>query len=246
MIERKKLGIIIEARTNSKRFKNKILKKIYKNYSVLDYILKRLKTQKIIKNIVVATTTKKNDVAICKICKKRKIDFFRGSENNLIKRVADAAKHKKIEHIIQLTSDNPFVDIKILKKLIKIYSIGKYDFVSNSLKRSFPIGADIRIFSLTKLLQNKNKVKGSNKQHTCHYFLTNFRKIKYFNLVGKKTFFRPNYRLTLDYPEDLKLFKIIIRKLKNKVNLKNVIKLLDNNPDLAKININKKNPYYWI
>ena len=53
------------------------------------------------------------------------------------------------------------MDIKILKKLIKIYSIGKYDFVSNSLKRSFPIGADIRIFSLTKLLQNKNKVKGA-------------------------------------------------------------------------------------
>ena len=99
---------------------------------------------------------------------------------------------------------------------------------------------------MTKLLQNKNKVQGSNKQHTCHYFLTNFRKIKYFNLVGKKSFFRPNYRLTLDYPEDLKLFKIIIKKLKNKVNLKNVIKLLDNNPDLAKININKKNPYYWI
>ena len=61
----------------------------------------------------------------------------------------------KIEHIIQLTSDNPFVDIKILKKLIKIYSNGKYDFVSNSLKRSFPIGSDIRIFSLTKLLKNK-------------------------------------------------------------------------------------------
>jgi spore coat polysaccharide biosynthesis protein SpsF len=246
MIEKKKLGIIIEARTNSKRFKNKILKKIYKNYSVLDYILKKLKTQKIISNIVVATTTKKNDITICKICKKRKISFFRGSENNLIKRVSDAAKHNKIEHIIQLTSDNPFVDIKILKKLIKIYSNGKYDFVSNSLKRSFPIGSDIRIFSLTKLLQNKNKVKGSNKQHTCHYFLTNFKRLRYFNLMGKKSFFRPNYRLTLDYPEDLKLFKIIIKKLKNKVNLKNVIKLLDNNPDLAKINMNKKNPYYWI
>ena len=32
--------------------------------------------QKIIKNIVVATTTKKNDAVICNICKKRKIDFL--------------------------------------------------------------------------------------------------------------------------------------------------------------------------
>ena len=71
MIERKKLGIIIEARTNSKRFKNKILKKIYKNYSVLDYILKRLKTQKIIKNIVVATTTKKMMLLFARFEKKK-------------------------------------------------------------------------------------------------------------------------------------------------------------------------------
>ena len=46
MIERKKLGIIIEARTNSKRFKNKNFKKIYKNYSVLDYILKKIEDPK--------------------------------------------------------------------------------------------------------------------------------------------------------------------------------------------------------
>ena len=72
MIEKKKLGIIIEARTNSKRFKNKILKKIYKNYSVLDYILKKLKTQKIIRNIVVATTTKKMILLFVRFVRKEK------------------------------------------------------------------------------------------------------------------------------------------------------------------------------
>ena len=59
MIKKKNLGIIIEARTNSKRFKNKIIKKIYKNISVLEYILIKLQSQKIIKKIIVATTKKK-------------------------------------------------------------------------------------------------------------------------------------------------------------------------------------------
>ena len=70
MIERKKLGIIIEARTNSKKIKNKILKKIFKNYSVLDYILKRLKTKNYQKYSG-CNNNKKNDVAICKICKRK-------------------------------------------------------------------------------------------------------------------------------------------------------------------------------
>ena len=189
---------------------------------------------------------KKNDNIICKICEKRKINIFRGSEKNLIKRISDADKHYKIDHIIQLTSDNPFIDLKILKDLVKIYLTGKYDFVSNSLKRTFPIGSDIRIFSLTKLLQNEKKVKGDKKQHTCHYFLTNYKKIRYFNLVAKNKYLKPDLRLTLDYPEDLKLYRIIIKKLKKEVNLKNIIRFLKKNPNLVKINANKKNPYYWI
>ena len=43
-------GIIIEARTGSKRLPNKILKKVNKK-SILDYLVKRVKTQKKTKNL---------------------------------------------------------------------------------------------------------------------------------------------------------------------------------------------------
>ena len=148
---KKNIGIIIEARTGSKRFKKKILKKLYKNISVFEYLLRKVKSQKFVKKIIVATTIKKNDDIICEICKKKKVKYFRGSEKNLIKRVSEAASFFKIEHIIQLTSDNPLVDLTIMNKLKKIYTSGNYDFVSNSIKRSFPIGTDIRIFPLKKL-----------------------------------------------------------------------------------------------
>ena len=233
---KKNIGIIIEARTGSKRFKKKILKKLYKNISVFEYLLRKVKSQKFVKKIIVATTIKKNDDIICEICKKKKVKYFRGSEKNLIKRVSEAASFFKIEHIIQLTSDNPLVDLTIMNKLKKIYTSGNYDFVSNSIKRSFPIGTDIRIFPLKKLIEKEKKVYGQNKQHTCYFFLKNLSKIKNFNLLAKKRYNRPNYRLTLDYPEDLKLLKIILKNITNKANLKNIIQFLDKNPDLVKIN----------
>ena len=71
--------------------------------------------------------------------------MFQGHESDLIKRVSDAAIQNNVTDIIQLTSDNPLVDIQILINLYKIYLKGKYDFVSNSIKRTFPIGTDIRI-----------------------------------------------------------------------------------------------------
>ena len=60
---------MVEARTGSKRYKGKVLKKIYKNTTVLEFLIKRLKKQKLIKKIIVATTTSKNDTRICKIVK---------------------------------------------------------------------------------------------------------------------------------------------------------------------------------
>ena len=84
-------GIIIEARTGSKRLPNKILKKVNKK-TILDFLIKRVKTQKKIKKIIVSTTTLKKDLPLIKIAKKNKISFFQGSENDLIKRVIDTAK----------------------------------------------------------------------------------------------------------------------------------------------------------
>ena len=213
MLNINNFGIIIEARTGSTRFKKKILKKIYKKTSVLEFLIKRIKNQKKIKKIIVATTTNNNDDIIEQICKKNKIKCFRGSEKNLIKRVSDAAKFYKLSHIVQATSDNPFFDITIFKKLLKVYMSGKYDFASNSLIRTYPIGSDIRIFSVKKLISTSHTVIGIKKQHTCYYFLKNFKKLKYFNLYASKKYIRPNIRITIDFKEDLKLLKIIVSKL---------------------------------
>jgi spore coat polysaccharide biosynthesis protein SpsF (cytidylyltransferase family) len=244
MLNINNFGIIIEARTGSNRFKKKILKKIYKKTSVLEFLIKRIKNQKKIKKIIVATTTNNNDDIIEQICKKNKIKCFRGSEKNLIKRVSDAAKFYKLSHIVQATSDNPFFDITIFKKLLKVYMSGKYDFASNSLIRTYPIGSDIRIFSVKKLISTSHTVIGIKKQHTCYYFLKNFKKLKYFNLYASKKYIRPNIRITIDFKEDLKLLKIIVSKLgPKKINLLNIIQFLDKNPKLKKLN--SKHPTHY-
>ena len=185
-MNKKKFGIIIEARTGSKRLPAKILKKI-NGITILEHLIKRVRYQSnFIKNIVIATSILKEDDIIINICKKNKVKYFRGDENDLIKRVSSAAKKYKITDIVQITSDNPLVDISILKKLYQIYKKNNYDIVSNSLQRTFPIGTDIRIFSLNKLLKYSSRVFGENRQHTCYYFLKNLKKINYFNLLAEK------------------------------------------------------------
>ena len=113
---------IIQARTGSTRFRNKILNKI-NSLTLLEILIKRLKRSKKIRKIVVATTTLKADNIIASICKKNKVDFFKGSEKNVLSRYYNCWKifGKKNEDIIRITSDCPLSDPKIIDSIANLH-----------------------------------------------------------------------------------------------------------------------------
>ena len=96
---KKKFSIIIQARMGSSRLPNKVLLK-YKNLSILDILINRLKNTRLIDKIIIATTNKKKDIKIVNYCKKNNIKYFRGSETDVLSRYYLAAKKYKIQNII--------------------------------------------------------------------------------------------------------------------------------------------------
>ena len=66
-----KIGIIITARTDSKRLPNKVLFKI-RNLTLLEFMVNRLKKIKGINKIIIATTKKKNDDKIVSLFNQKK------------------------------------------------------------------------------------------------------------------------------------------------------------------------------
>ena len=105
--------ILVQARTGSKRLKNKILLKI-QGKTILEILISKLKKSKKVKKLIIVTTKKSRDNIIIKICKKNKINYFRGSESNLINRYYECAKYFKIDNIIRVTSDCVLIDPKII------------------------------------------------------------------------------------------------------------------------------------
>ena len=85
---------IVQARCSSKRFPNKILKIVYDKPLIHHVILKLSKSKKISK-IIVATSDHKSDEKLVKYLKKIKVQYFRGSLENVAKRFLDLALLKK-------------------------------------------------------------------------------------------------------------------------------------------------------
>ncbi len=209
-----KILCIVQARMNSKRLPGKILMKLNKRYRVLEFLILRLKKSKKISKIVVACSNNKKDNKIIKYLKKAKIDFYRGSESNVLDRFYEAAKKYKPETIVRVTSDCPFTDPKLIDKFLIIFSKLKYDYYSNIAPRSFPDGFDIEIFNFKLLKIARSKSRSNFDLEHVTPFMLRYKKIKKGNFKLKKNF--SALRITLDNYEDLVLMRKIAKNLNPK------------------------------
>lgn len=208
------IGCIIQARLNSKRFPYKILKPIYKKYNALDYVINRLKMSKKINKIIIAyPKTKKNDLILKKF-RKYKINFFQGSEKNVLDRYFKAAEKFNLQHIIRITSDCPFVDPKLIDKLIKKFFKLNLDYLCNTNPPTFPDGFDVEIFNFKSLKYCKNNAKLKYDLEHVTPFIRRSKKIIKGNYKLIKDYSK--LRSTLDYPDDLNILRFVAKKLSPK------------------------------
>ncbi len=205
----KKVGAIIQARCNSTRLKDKVLYSV-NNLSLIEFLVKRLSKSKKIHEIIVATTKDKSDDDLVKLLKKKKIKFFRGDINNVLKRYFDASKKFGLDTIIRVTGDCPLIDCKIVDKFIDSFhnQKNKIDLLYEGEKLTFPDGIGVEIFSKKTLKLALKKVKTNyDKEHVT----TLIKKSKSFS---KKSFSNDkdlsNYRFTVDEIDDFKNFNRIV------------------------------------
>ena len=85
---------VIQARSNSKRLKNKVLHLI-NGKPLIWHVINNVKKAKGVSRVIVATSDTKHDNKLVKYLKKIKIENFRGDLKNVAKRLLDAAIYYK-------------------------------------------------------------------------------------------------------------------------------------------------------
>lgn len=109
------IGIIIQARLGSTRFPKKILKEI-EGQPLIIFLIERLRLLEL--PIFVATTTNPIDDELCEVLDDHQIDYHRGSETDVLSRYIGTAEHFQLDDIVRICSDNPLIDITLLKDLV--------------------------------------------------------------------------------------------------------------------------------
>jgi spore coat polysaccharide biosynthesis protein SpsF len=234
-----KVAAIIQARMGSTRLPGKVLKKVF-GKTLLEYQIERVKRAKTIDEIIIATTTKENDRPIVQLCQQLSIPYYRGSEEDVLSRYYEAATEFGVDVVVRLTSDCPIIDPNVIDKVVTHYleNRDQYDYVSNTLTRTYPRGLDTEVMSYEVLKRAHEEAKElTYREHVTAYIYHHPDQFRLCNVSNEKD--ESKHRWTVDTEEDFLLIKNILETLypiNPLFTLEDIIQILRDKPEWIEIN----------
>lgn len=235
--------MIIQARMGATRLPGKPMKNVL-NRPLLSYLIERVTRTKKIDQVVVATTTNPKDDEIFCYCQKHGVACIRGSENDVLDRYLQAAQAYAADVIVRITADCPLIDPDVIDEVVSYYldNQPKFDYVANTITRTYPRGMDVEVFSRQALEEAAVKaIASEDREHVTPYLYRHPQKFKIGSVVKEKDDSR--YRWTVDTVEDFTLISKILEEIYPKkpgFSLKDLLNLLEAHPEWSKINADIK------
>lgn len=242
-----KAVVIVQARMTSTRLPGKVLMSL-KGKPVLEHVIDRLKQSKQIDAIVIATTTNQSDDCIVELCNKCNVEFYRGSENDVLSRYYNAAKEQHADIVIRVTSDCPLIDACILDDMLAKVKQQNICVMTNAgidqSKRTFPRGLDIEIFRF-EVLEQAYKMASElyQREHVTPYIYETSSDTSYY----QSSIDYSEHRWTLDTEEDFKVIQSIYDELyqgEHDFYMKDILEYLEKHPEVKEINQHIEQKYY--
>lgn len=232
------IGAIIQARMGSSRLPGKVMMNVDDKSPMLFFVIRQLQSCKLLKELVIATTDLKEDNIIVDYAAKIHIKCFRGNAQDVLDRYYKCAKEFSFSTIVRITSDCPLIDPQIVDNMINEFNTNSYDYITNTLVRTFPYGTDVEIFSFNALESAWSNAKLPSEREHVTPFIRNHDKIfKIHNIESDKNL--SNLSWTVDRMEDLNLVRTILAKInKRPILMQDILELFSKDSKLFEINKN--------
>lgn len=202
---------------------------------MLTHLVRRLRRVPSVGRIVLATTVHPADDVLAEFASRAEIDCFRGSEEDVLDRVARAAAQAGAEVVVETTGDCPILDPGIAEQLIQVYLHNECDYVSNNKIPSYPDGMDVRVFSAAALQEAADKADTADeREHVTPYITERPDRFRCLYVPAPADLHWPTLGVTLDEPADYVLLKRIIEHFEGTrptFNCYDVVELIRSHPD---------------
>jgi spore coat polysaccharide biosynthesis protein SpsF len=201
-------------------------------------ILERLKRCHQIDRIVVATTHLPEDDHISDCALNHGVGVFRGAVDDVVSRVYAAVQASGwVDFVLHATGDNPLIEPEMADQLTLAAKKSSYDF---TFMTGIPIGSGVDIYRAGALLRiERDSSLPTHREHLNSWLFDNKNLFNICATAAPKRWMAPEVRLTVDYPEDMRLVSELYARLgknENIFGLETVLDTLRSDPELLRIN----------
>lgn len=232
-----KFDAILSVRVTSTRLYGKPLQLIdIKNkITILEYLVKYIKTSNYVEDIILAIANSKGNEIFAELAQKNDWKYMFGDEVDVLDRMIQAANQFGSEVILRGSTESPFLYYRNIDFLYQMHVEGKYDLSKVS---NLPEGTGYSLNN-TEALKICHK-KGASRHRSelvNSYIYDNRDDFKILLKEPENELKRPEVRITVDYPEDLVFCRQVYNALKGNeklIEIKDIIEFWDKNPIIRK------------
>ena len=229
---------VVQARVGSTRLPGKVMRDIC-GHPMLWHQIQRAKLATSLDQIVIATTDQPEDEAIVTVAREAGVPVVRGSVDDVLDRIYQAAFQHSATVVVRLTGDCPLIDPQVIDEVVEYYlrHSGELDHVC--LSPEWPEGLDMEVLSFAALDRAHNEAtKAYEREHVTPY-ITISGKFRTHRFASPKDL--SHLRLTVDEELDYEVVRDVYEALYpnygHRFGLAEILDLCESKPALFERNM---------
>ena len=112
-------------------------------------MIDRLKLAKSVDEIIICTSSNEQDKPLGTLAKENKVKCYFGEPDDVLVRLLGAADKFKLDYILNITADCPFVDYEVCNQVLFLHESTNADYTSNTIPFTWPDGLDCEIIKFS-------------------------------------------------------------------------------------------------
>jgi spore coat polysaccharide biosynthesis protein SpsF len=230
--------VVVTARMASARCPGKALAPLA-GRPLLAVLLERMRGARGTDGLVFATSTNAENDALAGVADALGVRVFRGDEDDVLRRHVDCAHAVGADHVVRVTGDNPLTDVETLERLVALHLAQRADY-------TYVPGDALLMGILSEVIATAALERSWERGDARHrselvtlYIKEHPEAFRIATDALPPELYRPEYRLTVDEPEDVRLQQELFARLATPDHLptaREAIALIDREPALAAIN----------
>ena len=224
-------AIFLSIRDKATRLPGKVRAEIGGRPAMIQ-LLERLKCAREAGLLLVCTSVHPDDAALVTLADSVGVSSFRGSEDDKLDRYLKAAQAHGVEFAVIVDGDDILCDAGVVDEIIRAYRATGADYI---LARNLPLGATgfgLKVAALERVCRGK----AETETEVWGDYFADAARFRTLELDLDPELSHPEFRMTLDYEEDLRFFRAVFDALPQPFDLKDVVRLLVARPEIAALN----------